>query len=58
LRGIPHAEHEIVEAWAVVDWVHLVGSVGVEAGGGLVQEDDARIAQQRDADVAPLRLPA
>ena len=37
---------------------NLMRGVGVEAGGGLVQEDESWIAEQRYADVAPLGLPA
>ena len=37
---------------------HLVGGVGVEARGGLVQEDDPRVGDQGDADVGALGLAA
>ena len=36
----------------------LVRGVGVEAGGGLIQEDEPRVAEQRYSNVAPLGLPA
>ena len=36
----------------------LVRGVGVEARGRLIQEDEPRVAKQRDSNVAALCLPA
>ena len=35
---------------------HLVRGVGVQAGGRLVQEQHARVGDQRNANVGPLGL--
>ena len=34
----------------------FVGGEGIEPGGGLVKKEDARVADQRDADVGSLGL--
>ena len=47
------AAHQAVQALQ-----HLVLAVGVERGGGLVEDDDRRVAQQRAGDADALALAA
>ena len=38
--------------------IHLIGGEGIQAGGGLVHEQDLGVGHQSDADVGALALPA